>query len=355
MNAELSAKWAELFARVNQCGQTILELAGDDTIAQGEGLRYLTRLMRYVFMLQFESGDPDFPRVFSPGGETQKFLGDSPDYHYEMAAISDKRCYRVTGTRGDAEKLHLSTYSLGPGGVRCTGHLATPDLIIGPDGRFECVLSPTRVPGNWIPIEEGAFHIQIRNFFKSHHRENPARVKIEAIDGPPWPEPYDAEAALGAITRTLAQITRSVPFATDFQTSTEARVGTNAFETDQAVFQAMGGNTATWYVQGVYDLAPGEGLIVESDEPGSSYFSFQLNNRWFESLDYAHRSIYYSSYTATREAAGGMRFLISAENRGFANWLDIAEHPKGIMSWKWNDVERPPQITARKVLLDELA
>ena len=353
-NAELRAQWRALADRIGDFGERILDLAGDDVQDQGEGLRYLTRFLRYAFMLQIESADPDFPRLFRPSDETLRFLGDSPDYYYEMAAIGEGRRYCIRGTRGSAPKLHFSTYSLGPAGVSCTGELKTPELAVCEDGSFEIVASPDRVPGNWLPIASGALFLQVRNFFPSHHRADPARVTIEAIDGPVHPAPWDAPKMLAAVRRILAQMERTVPLTIGFHDAVLGRAGPNAFDTDQTVWQSMGGNTATWYVQGVYDLAPGEGLVVESDIPACSYFSFQLNNRWFESLDYVNRQVYRSSYTTKPESDGRARFLVSAENRGFAHWLDTSGHRTGLMHWKWNDVERPPQISVRKVRLEDL-
>lgn len=351
---QLAAEWRRFANRIGDMGEHILALAGDDAQDQGEGIRYLTRFLRYAFMLQLESADPDFPRLFRPSSETLKFIGDSPDYHYEMAAISDARSYRIRGTRGAAPRLHFSTYSLGPAGVACTGELKTPDIAMADDGTYEIVASVDPAEGNWLPMAPGALFLQVRNFFESHHRENPAKVTIEAIDGPPFPAPWDGAKALTAIGKAIAQMERTVPQTVGFMDQVLERAGLNAFDADQQMWQSMGGNAATWYVQGVYDLEPGEGLIVETDVPECSYFSFQLNNRWFESLDYVHRRVYWSSYTSKPDADGRIRYLISAENRDFTHWLDTSGHRRGLMHWKWNDVARPPKISVRKVRLEEL-
>lgn len=351
---QIAAEWRRLAQRIGDMGEHIMALAGDEPQDQGEGIRYLTRFLRYAFMLQLESADPDFPRLFRPSSETLKFIGDSPDYYYQMAAIGEGRSYRIQGSRGAAPRLHFSTYALGPAGISCSGSLATPDIALAEDGTFEIIASPTPAAGNWLPVEPGALFLQVRNFFSSHHREDPAEVKIEAIGGPPWPKPYVGATALSAIGKAIAQLERTVPLTVGFFDQVLERVGPNCFDEDQGIWQSMGGNTATWYVQGVYDLAPGEGLVVETDWPECSYFSFQLNNRWFESLDYIHRQIYWSSYTSRPDPDGLVRYLVAAENRGFAHWLDTSGHCRGLMHWKWNDVARPPQITVRKVILEEL-
>ncbi|MCK9545058.1 MAG: hypothetical protein M0R03_23830, partial [Novosphingobium sp.] len=227
--AALAAEWRKFVQTVDGFGQRILSLAGDDAIDQGEGLRYLTRFLRYAFFLQLESADPDFPRVFSASSETQKFIGDSPDYLYEMMAISDHRQYRIRGTRGAAPRLHFSTYSLTPAGVVCTGSVCTPDFHIGEDGTYEIIASITPVDGNWLPMAEGALFLQVRNFFESHHRKNPAQVTVEAIDGPAHPEPYDAARALAGLGKVIGQMERTIPLAIGFMDKVLERAGPNAF------------------------------------------------------------------------------------------------------------------------------
>jgi hypothetical protein len=190
--------------------------------------------------------------------------------------------------------------------------------------------------------------------YPDHERADPAQLKIEMIGGPPHPADYDAARATAGVLRVLNQMRGIVPRASKFIEEVAERSGVNTFDFDQTMWQAIGGNAKTWYTQGVYDLAPDEALVIDTDIPESSYFSFQLNNMWFESLDYAHRRIYYNKYTTLREADGRARYVISARDPGMANWLDTCGHRRGSMMWKWNDCANPPRPVVRKVSLAEI-
>jgi hypothetical protein len=196
--------------------------------------------------------------------------------------------------------------------------------------------------------------MQVRNMFPSHERADPAQVTIERIGGPRHPADYDADRAAAGLLKVLSQLRNVVPRAKRFVDDVAARAGVNTFDFDQMMWQAIGGNAKTYYIQGVYDLADDEALVVETGIPENSYFSFQLNNMWFESLDYANRSIYYSSYTTRREPDGSARYVVSAQDPGVPNWLDTSGHRRGSMVWKWNDPASPPRPTARKVKLAEI-
>ncbi|NED60210.1 hypothetical protein G3I15_04630, partial [Streptomyces sp. SID10244] len=115
-----------------------------------------------------EYADPRAPVLRRMIHETAKMGSDNPDNHYLNATIDGTLDYRITGTRGTVDYLGFGTQegNYGEGGqMPTTGYVEAADLDIGPDGRFELVLSATEREGNWLPMTSGTGLLIVRQTF----------------------------------------------------------------------------------------------------------------------------------------------------------------------------------------------
>jgi hypothetical protein len=347
--------WAEFCDALKASGDVILhEETADAALDVPEGFRFLTRALRYQLEKSIEGNDTSFPWLVRSSHENLKMLSDSPDYHYRFANIDGRYAYRLHGTRGGADLVAVSTYGPGGAGVECQGSLQELDLKIKPDGTFEVILSTREHTGNWLPMKENATFMQLRNIFSSHHRDTPSIVTLERIDAPLAPEPYDSERLIADLKTASMQMKMTLPLIARFARNLREKAF-NAFDHDQTLWRAAGGNTDTYYVQGYWEIAEDEVLIVDCTVPTCSYFSFQLNNVWAESLDYLHHTIYRTNHNSQRRRDGSVRYVIAHRDPHIdADWIDTAGHRSGTMVWKWNGITATPNPVARKMKIDEL-
>ena len=52
---------------------------------------------------------------------------------------------------------------------------------------------------------------------------------------------------------------------------------------------------------GYYSFAEDECLVIKTKVPKCSYWNFQLENHWMESLDYRHHKIHLNNFSAELE------------------------------------------------------
>src|SRR5262245_35058788 len=167
--------WEEFCDTLKSAGKTILaEGSPSSALDRAEGFRYLSRLTRAALETFVEYADPLAPVLHRPVHETAKIGADNPDNYYQHATLSGAHEYRITGVRGTIHYLDFATQSSGvasSGNSRQGGHLDAADLEIGPDGRFEILLSCERKPGNWLAMTPDTTALIVRQTYLDRERE----------------------------------------------------------------------------------------------------------------------------------------------------------------------------------------
>jgi hypothetical protein len=116
-----------------------------------------------------------------------------------------------------------------------------------------------------------------------------------------------------------------------------------------------GGHASQKYLQGIFDPKPEEALIVETAVPEHcSYWSFQLTDMLWSSLDAMHRQSSLKGYTARLDSDGQFRPVISLKDPGVPNWLDTADSREGTIMGRWKDCSSYPQPKVSKVDFSEV-
>ncbi|OCC23940.1 hypothetical protein MB02_08980 [Croceicoccus estronivorus] len=350
--------WSEFCRQLEAAGKTVLEADVANTpLDQVEGYRYLSRLTRIALDMFVECGDTDFPSFYAASHPTAKIGADNPDNIYMNASISGERSYRLKGKRGSVPILSFGTkanrYAI-DGSMASTGELDSADMEFGPDGSFEIIVSKEKAPGNWLPIAEDSSMMLVRQTFLDRANEVPAEVTIEAIDPPrETPEPLNAEKLEEGFSRAIAFVDGTAKTFLNW-TDMLVREQYNKLETvDQSMFFRAGGDPTIFYLHGYWKLEPGEALVIETPVPECTFWNFQVDNVWFESLDYRHAKIHVNAHTGKLNPDGTLTLVVSDRDPGHANWLNTLGHTQGTMLLRWTGAKDHPVPKARVVKLDE--
>lgn len=342
--------WRDFCRRLEAIGEVVLSTKiADAPIDQAEGYRYLSRLTRIALDMHLENADTDFPGFYAASHPTAKIGADNPDNIYMNAAISGARRYRISGNRGSVPILSFGTkanrYAI-DGTMASTGELDSADIEFEEDGSFEIIASKERENGNWLPLADDSSMLLVRQTFLDRDNEVPATVKIEAIDRPrETPEPLTAEKLEQGLQRAAAFVegtARTFLRWTDMLMPALNQLAT----TDQTMFYKAGGDPTIFYLHGYWKLAPDEMLVIETPVPDCTFWNFQVDNIWFESLDYRHHKVHVNAHSATLNPNGTVTIVVAARDPGFGNWVDTAGHEHGTMLLRWTGAtEHPVPVT----------
>lgn len=350
--------WRELLVSVEAAGEKIYA-ATDDPIERLEGLKYLQDLLAGSVEMKVTKGDAAFPAFTDWMGDDRKYLGDSPDAVYHTAEISGEYSYEVTGVRADAEYLAFVIYGRGINGWnKVSANLSNQDMVLGANGEFKILLSETRpdnFDGNWLPLQSDSHMIMVRQYFHDRSRKEEARFDIRNLE--PIPHTVSNDASLAQSIRNATE------FFNDSLNGTLALGAMvaekpNTSEPPKAYNQDFGGifypTPDNQYFGTGFEIAPDEALVIEGDVPDVDYWSVSLQNRWLQSLDYEN---YQVSLTDQDIIAvdGRYRVVVSHENPGVDNWLDVAGHETGLLAIRYQLAPSLPSPDIRLVKLSELS
>ncbi|MCA9505345.1 MAG: DUF1214 domain-containing protein [Spirochaetaceae bacterium] len=350
--------WEAFCDALKAAGQTILaEGQPDDPLDRAEGFRYLTRLTRASLEAFVEYADPLAPVLNRPVHETAKIGADNPDNYYQHAVISGECEYRIRGVRNTVHYLDFGTQSEGvasTGESRQAGHLDAKDLEIGPDGRFEILLSCEEKPGNWLRMTPETTQLIVRQTFLDRDTEKPADLVIERIGGDGKPATLTPEALDAGLQRAQGLVVGCAALFSTWAKGFQAH--TNELpKFDDSISMGAGGDPNICYYHSYWSLGPEEALVIEVTPPECDSWNFQLDNHWMESLDYRYYRIHVNKHTATYEPDGSVRIVVAHEDPGVPNWIHTVGHRQGTMCFRWIRAEEHPQPRTRVVKRSELA
>ena len=101
-----------------------------------------------------------------------------------------------------------------------------------------------------------------------------------------------------------------------------------------------GGLSSQFSSIGHYSLGDDEAMVVTVPVcEAAPYQAIQIGSKWYISTDYEHHQ---TSLTRAQSVASGevLRYVISEQNPGVANWLETFGHPQGVMMLRWQRVAR---------------
>lgn len=313
-----------------------------------EGYRYLLGFVTAKLTQFMYACGPEAPAFVRAMDDVLKVGLDNPDginsFH---AQIDAGRTYRLFGIQGGERYVELLQF--GKSGTVAIRHLS--EFQIGPDGRFDIILSRTPHPGNWIETHADAEGLMIRRIQYDWEAERMTEIDIELVGGEqlggtalPDCLRLPSAAEMGEELESLGQLlTDEVEFWVDY-TRAFAAAGPNVFGAAQPLAQS-GTNPERSAPKGVWALQPDEALILEFAPPQGVFWSMSLGDVWFRSFDPSHVHSSLNGHQAKLDADGVCRVVIAHADPGFANWLDTAGHHRGVMIFRLVRVSKPEVTT----------
>ena len=340
--------WTDFCRALEAAGQVVL--TGPDTpLDRAEGFRYLSRLLRNSLYATLENSDPDRPRW--QGLDLVKIGADNPDNVYHSAPVKGTNTYRITGDRGTIAQTTFGSKAnryAKDGTMASTGELRNDDLLVGPDGRVEILVSAEPQEGNWLPLAVDSTMIVLRESYLDRTTEVPGTWSIERVGDTPPTEPLTTTHVLRSLQRAAMGVHGT---AATFQAWTELFMTRPNELPDwgQEMFQKAGGDPEIFYLHGYWALQSGEAWVIETRVPDAPYWNFQLSNWWMESLDW-DKKITVNKHTATLDG-DRLTLVVAAEDPGWGNWIDTTGHSSGTALLRWVGTEDHPLPTCRVVEL----
>ena len=344
--------WAEFCDSLKDAGQLILDNSTDD-LDRVEGFRYLTRLTRGGLQSFIENFDPVFAQIL-PIPHNLKIGCDNPDAYYQNVRIDPTYDYRIRGLRGTVNYLSIGAYSGGYGAGAATpgrqGHLEDNDP--DPERVVDIVASvdePVSLePGQrWLRLSANTTTLIIRNFYLDRTTERPSELELTCRNPPsPHPGPYTGKQLSHGLALSALFVHGVAQRFLDWLEEFQQRPNTLEFLPDDDASGGWG-DPNQLFRHGAWSIEPGQAIVVDVPPIDAYYWNFQLNNMWEESLDYRTRSVTVNKHTAVHEPDGSARIIVAAEDPGFGNWIDTAEHRHGTWGLRYNQIveDLAPTIT----------
>ena len=312
----------------------------------------------YIWYFQSTPEHPDW----MPFENSIFLLQPNPDAIYHLAPVSGDGVYRITGSRGTTRVMGFAV-GRGMFGTQAPrpgfNNYDADGLTIDQDGRFEVIFSQERPrdwTGDWRYLDPEAGDIMIRQFAYDWAGEVDARFAIERLDTPPAKPRLTAEQIGGNIEAVMAFAQRFSSITLGYQAKVMADIGVNSMEL--SAFEDLG-NSGEWpqkYWRCIYDLQPGEALVIETDLPATcKYWNVQLNDELWNQIEYGYRQSSLNGAQAVIDSDGRFRTVIAIEDPGIANWLDTGGHRRGMLVGRWHGADSYPVPTIKRVPFAEVA
>jgi hypothetical protein len=330
----------------------------EDPAYRADVYRQAMTSLSYSYFAYFHATPehPDWAPLWNPVYTLQP----NPDDIYLYSPIRGDLTYRVSGNRGTVHILSFTTQTFMSGMVddvsQIGGHneIDDKDLVFAPNGDFEVIFSaerPAGYTGNWARIDPNAGGMMVRYRSYDWETEIDPTLSIECLD-PVSPKPRltpdEIVARITEMAKFPARKTRSYY---RMQNGVKDRVGFNVFEP----IRMKGALAKQVYWPACFQLDDGEALIIETELPERRpYWNIQLNDPYFNALEYVYRLSSTNGHFARLGSDGRFRAVIALEDPGVPNWLDPAGYKEGGIYGRWFDCDSEPLPTIRRVKLTEL-
>jgi hypothetical protein len=306
----------------------------------------------YFAYFHADAEHPDWSPLWNPVYTLQP----NPDDIYLYTPIRGDLRYRVSGNRGTCKIVSFTTQMRISGmddglkpGPNAHREYDDSDLGIAHGEDFEVIFSaerPAGYGGRWAQIEPAARGMMVRYRMYDWENEVDPVLSIECLDSvPPKPRlsPQEIHRRIGEMARFPA---RKTNLYYGMQNDVKDRVGFNVFEP----VQYPGALMKQVYWPAVFQFEPDEALIIDTPLPARRpYWNIQLNDPYFNALEYVYRCSSLNGHTAEVSSDGRLRAVIALEDPGVPNWLDPAGYTEGGIYGRWFDCDATPTPTITRV------
>jgi len=330
----------------------------DDPRYQADVYRQTMTSLSYAYFAYFhaDAEHPDWAPLWNPVYTLQP----NPDDLYLQSPIRGDLTYRVSGNRGSCKIVSFTTQKVLSGTVdqmpQPSGHneVDSDDLGLEIGQDFEVIFSARRPPdytGLWAPIDPQAGGMMVR--FRSYDWANEVDpvLSIECLDPVPPKPRLSTEQILHRIQEMAKFPARKTRLYYAMQNGVKQRVGFNVFEP----VRYPGALVKQTYWPACFQFEEDEALIIETALPARRpYWNIQLNDPYFNALEYVYRFSSTNGHYAKASSDGKIRAVIALADPGVPNWLDPAGYTEGGIYGRWYDCDSEPVPRIKRVKLAAL-
>lgn len=366
-----SAAWRELLGAFADFEQTFLDgpkaVRGEAAVA--EGYRFLATMLGLSLDVTLFS-DPVAPRfidLLTPFRPDRRWGGDNTDAYYSYAVVDPRRSYRISGIANDSLMCSVAVYNEPEPGAwpnRTIGVLDDDAMVPDAEGRFSCVLGPTRPPGHsgaFIALPEDARGVLTRDYHENPRTSRRAEWSIEVIDHAGLAvAPAKSDAAVAGSLRSALRYAQDmfdiVPLVLQERKPVELADGQSLFVNVFAPPYRAGAATHGYSMQdavyclGGFALDPDEALVITSRHPECRFWNLTLWNQYMAAVDVEYGRGGINSRTAVPNSDGSVTIVISAEPVEHPNSIATKRHPEGLLSFRWFRTHELPEQPRTQVM-----
>ncbi|MEP3845163.1 MAG: hypothetical protein ABJM43_07475, partial [Paracoccaceae bacterium] len=326
-----------------------LQYSSNQELEQAVAERQLKHQIAAALDQGFVLHDSSFPE-FCRLDKHNQFGLVNPDNLYFLASIETPGTYVIYGKRGTSADLQIQVGAGNPGfDEDLTSPLPISELDLGAlsvkrNGEFTIVISDTepcdlKVGENWLSNTNGQFcanSILIRESLMDWDTETGGTWRIERIDTVgkvnPLPTP---ELVNQQYERAANYLTGSTKGWIKFVEQLRVNLPANRISPPRETGQGLPGqfNSA-----GHFQMNKDKAIIVTVEESDARYQGIQIGDLWFNALDFRRRQTSLTTKQAYQSKDGKYRFVISAEDPGFENWLDPAGASIVFVFMRWQGI-----------------
>jgi hypothetical protein len=296
-----------------------------------EGYDYLAGRIRMALQMAFDH-DLDHPLFINPTHQFSRQGLDNPDAIYLNAFLREGVEYVVRGRRGTTADLSFQVM----GGAYSADSAATSllafddrELDVRPDGSFEFTYV----------AEPGAKTMIVREVFNDWDTEERGTLTIERPDTLGKPKaPFSRERMAKRYDVAARSLVGSIQTWFAFPHFFQYAEPVNTLTAPKAT---PGGLASQRSSIGHYELADDQALVISVPRcDDCAYQAVQVGSDWYASTDYETHQTSLTKAQAVTDPDGVMRFVVSEQNPGIANWLETTGHRTGSLMLRWQRLER---------------
>lgn len=334
-----------------------------DETSLSEGYAYLAGMWMFHLERAFKSYDVDNPCFIRDMDSFRNWGLPTPDHHYYSAQIDGTGKYKITGNRGTVVDFCFEVLSglvgdEGDVGERISA-IEEKDIVCDTEGNFEIIVGGPAQENNWLASSKHARCIFVRQTVDDWLKVRPTPMVIERIDASPTTNKRLTAPTVANLYDVAARnMVNQIRFLNNFSLYWQQELPVNALPAPSVGPSDAGYFPGQFNTKCQFMLERDHALLITVIPSSAQYESLSLAHpQWFNSINPRLVQSSLNSHQAQPSKDGKFRYIISACDPGFPNWLDTAGLLTGFLFIRYqqaNPENPPPKPSIEALHIEDL-